>query len=168
MVTIPTGLYNDFYNLADLFITEINASSVELIFPIASDDTNNYLAENSNNVSAGLDLYGGRSPDVTPNSHQKERSGGFLNNTGVNIDCRVYWSDKEIDKVMADLNLENSENVCKIITYADNIELINSAIRAVVLNTEGHKVPTTIIKAPLLYGLGPVKRYCMSFWKEEK
>lgn len=161
MSMIPSGIFQDFYNTADLFITEVNASILNLFYTVKTSSSNNSFGQQTTE-SFGFDRLGGRVSSTHFDQNQDSVPENIRENQiSETIQCRVYWESKDIDKVMRDLGLDKSNNFCKIICFASDYDKLIRADYAIVNGREKVKM----VKQPFVRGLGPEKRYCNSYWQ---
>ena len=160
MTVIPTGLYNKYYEMADLFITEINKGLITLYYNptnLTSNVVN--LGEQPRNVT----MYGGRGPLSSMPGRFLE-SGNNVNQTPTteDINCRIYWTAQKFNIINS---IADNKNTCKIICYSkDAFKMVNAAYATV--ETAGRTAKISLVKNPTQYGIGPTKRYAESFWEE--
>lgn len=166
MTVIPTGIYNTFYQMADLFITEINAGSLTLYYPTQTLTTPTTAF---GEPPRGVSLYGAREPvHSMPGRFMEAAPSGasvVQASTGEAIACRLYWNDRDQHPTMRDLNIQQSENRLRVVCYnSDAYKMVNAAYAEA--DCAGRIVKLQLIRKPVSYGLGPTKRYAESIWKE--
>jgi hypothetical protein len=161
MSIIPSGIFQDFYDMADLLITEVNASDLELFYRLNPSNSSNSWGQQTLEPF-GFDRMGGRVASTHLDQNQDSVPESIQENLiSEKIKCRVYWEGKDIDKVMRELGVDKPNNVCKIICFASDYDKLKRADYAIVNGLEKVK----IVKSPFVRGLGPEKRYCNSFWQ---
>ncbi len=157
MIIPYNDLFASFEELANDLIDVVNATTITAYLnrPTLSDGDLNLSQEPSSmNYMGGLvpidaiDTYAGSDGN---NKVQRTDNAVFK--------VRRYWAPKEMASKLTELKVEKLEDVCKIVSYISDRQIL---LNAVFLNVDGYKC--VMIKPPLPHGLGGPK-YDTSYWK---
>lgn len=131
MSQIPfSSIAAKYKELADLFITDINANrSIVLYYPNPQlTPITNTINQEPNN----LDRLGGRTP-VSEMEGRFQEAGSNVQETVLSesLEARIYWEPKNIDGKLARFNIKDNKNVCKMIAsieYRDKLKYATYAL----------------------------------------
>ncbi len=150
------SLFAKYNEVADLLITDVNHTPVELFY------ANQQLSPSNQTVVQPMttsDYFGGQAPISDLQGRQDQSATGVYPGTNSNIVyCRVYWMNSKYDPVMKELRTDKSESICKINCFTTDAFALRNAAYAVV---NGYRV--TMTDPPIPYGFG--KRYSFSYWQ---
>lgn len=160
-MVIPQSLYDTFYTKADLFIEEINAANVTVFYglPELEQGPTDTLGQNTN-----FDRYGGRTstenfPELDSTSGVNQVEGQTSESFKVRLYAESKKSNNYINKVI------DGKNYFKLIAYATDGQKLRNA-QYIETIYQGKSIRLFCESQPINYGLGPTKRYCMSYWEE--
>lgn len=156
-MAIPySDLSTKYRELADQFITDINATSVIFIF------RNNALASTSfQEAPQGADMFGGRVPIKELMGHSDQGGVNLRESvTSGTIQARIYWREENRTKELEKFNITDNKNICKMICTSGYLENIRNCSYAII---NGYNCK--LIKDPVPYGLFGSKCYLSSYWE---
>ncbi len=159
MSNIPwTSLKAKYAEIADLFITEINATNVTLYYKPQVPTVNS----NEPTLSPFMmDEFGGRQPIQTLDNriNETQSSGAYLSPSSETIQGRAYWQDQKTGKTIVDKNIAVEHVYLKLITYTTNTDKLNAADYIVVNDAKLRN-----LEPAFPYGFD--KRYSISYWEK--
>lgn len=156
-MTIPySDLYTKYKEMADQFITDVNATNVTFVY------RNNTLGISTFSESPqSIDMMGGRVPIKELMSRQEQ---GGINlkesTTSETIQARIYWKEENRNKDLTPLGIADNKNICKMICGSGYINNIRNCSYITVNNYN-----CKLIKDPIPYGLFGQKCYLISYWE---
>jgi hypothetical protein len=161
MIDIPVDILNEIYqDVADALINDINATPVTLYFePIELTTTAGGSEGNTLNS-----LLGGRTsinyvPGLGEASMPSGSSYAAMATTGT-LTVRAYWNDKTFEKALMVDNVGKPKEICKIISYTTDLQLLLNANYVLVDNKRCKR-----ISDGTPHGLFGDKRYSTTFWE---
>jgi hypothetical protein len=156
-----TSLRSKYEELSELFITEVNKTTVVLYYPpqtaLPSIDT-----PFSDRPSI-VDGYGGRVPlNSLPERQDQDGSNLSVTPTTETIIARTYLGNKSMDPILKKMAVNDTKNFCKLITYNEYSFKLKNADYIIVDNNKYR-----LIQDPAGFGMFGRKQYCVSFWEQQ-
>ena len=156
-MSIPySDLYTKYRELADQFITDINATNVTFIYR-----QNSLASQSFQEAPYNSDMFGGRVPMKELMGHAQEAGANLREQvTGETIQARIYWREENRAADLEKINIADNKNICKMICTSGYFDSIRNCSYITVNNYN-----CKLIKDPVYYGLFGQKCYLASYWE---